>query len=226
MKSFIVNKKVPSDRLVYYNDTDTIMHLDLDTIKTAILNTNEDIRNQYNDAKKYPAAILVNIPLKNVSGAIGECLGQHIALLTKNIIKNPHESGTPDFIPIVPKSKPWIDNPTREYYSFGGFDTKASFCEHREFMRVGASSHHNQTSTVLVVQWAYDADKIPEVIGVYYTNQLTSDDWKISRGRVGSKTTNAAALTASGKDKLRNGWLVLSDTVKLPRNNKRNGYGF
>lgn len=224
---FIVNPLLNDDDLLYHKDDEVTMRFNIDDVIKSITNTNNDIRMQYEDAQKYPAALLRNIPLKNLSGAVGECFGQHLALITKTIKKNPHEAGAPDFLPSVPSSQPWFDNPTQKYYSNGGFDTKASFSDSRKFVGVAASSHHNQTSTVLVVQWSFSEENIPEIIGVFYTNKLTPSDWKLSIGKPGSKTTNAAVLTAEGKDKLRKGWVVLHKSVTLPkRNNIKEQYGF
>lgn len=224
---FVVNPSLTDNTLVYYADKIQVMQFNTNDIINAIINANNDIRRQYEDTKKYPAALLSNIPLKNLSGAVGECFGQHIALITKTIKKNPHEAGAPDFLPVVPSAQSWFDTPTQKYYANGGFDTKASFSEKRKFVGVAASSHHNQTSTVLVVQWSFTKDNIPEIIGVFYTNELTPNDWRLTVGKPGSKTTNAATLTAAGKDKLRRGWVVLHKSVSLPkRKTIKEQYGF
>jgi hypothetical protein len=223
---FAVNQNITSDALTYYNVGGARMTLTPDLLTEAVVNTNEEIKLQFRDAVRYKVPLLLNVPLKNLSGAVGECFGQHVALLCGTVEKNPCEAGAPDFLPIVESSKQWFTAPTKAYYDLGGFDTKASFCKNRHFTCVTASSHHNQTSTVLVVQWAYDVNEVPEVIGIFYTNALTRDDWKLSLGKPGSKTTNAAALTASGTDKLRRGWVVLDESVVLPRHgNVREQYG-
>jgi len=223
---YIVNPRLTKKQLTYYNVGKMTMALDIAMVVTAIGNANKEIKRQFNDAKKYHAALLLNIPLKNLSGAIGELFGQHLAALCETIRKNRHEAGAPDFLPVVDSSKPWFDTPTQKYYSLGGFDTKASFGKKRQFVSVAASSHHNQTNTVLVVQWAYDINGVPEIIGIFFTNELTKHDWKLTVGKVNSKTTNAAMLTASGKDKLRRGWIVLDKSVVLPtRKNIREQYG-
>lgn len=218
------NTKLTSDDLTYFNGP-TPMRFDIDQLITAVHNTNADIKKQYTDTQKYIASLLRNIPMKNLSGAVGECYGQHLAIITGNLIKNPHEAGAPDFLPITDSSKPWIDAPTQKYFHDGGFDTKASYSHNKEFSKVSASSHHNQTSTVLVVQWTFNEKLIPEVIGIFYTNQLTPTDWKLSIGKPGSKTTNAAAMTSSGKDKLRKGWIILREDMKLPQQKIREQYG-
>lgn len=219
--TYMVNKNLTADDLTYYNG----MRFDITQLEDAVNLANNEIREQYNDAKKYKASLLMNIPMKNLSGAVGEVFGQILATITNTLKKNPHEAGAPDFLPITESSKPWFQFPTKNYFTEGGFDTKASYSLDKEFSKAAASSHHNQTTTVLVVQWAFSTDGIPEIIGIYYTNKLTTDDWKLSVGRPGSKTTNAAAMTASGKDKLRKGWILLRDDVKLPQNKIRKQYG-
>lgn len=222
--TYKTNANLTDNDLTYYNG-DISMRFDPKQLVNAVITANKDIRQQYEDTKNYIASLLMNIPMKNLSGAVGECYGQHLARITGNIKKNPHESGAPDFLPITESSKPWFDTPTQKYFTDGGFDTKASYSHNKEFSKVSASSHHDQTSTVLVVQWTFSTDNIPEIIGVFYTNKLTPGDWRLSVGRPGSKTTNAAAMTASGKDKLRSGWIILRDDMKLPQNKIRKQYG-
>ena len=216
-KQYIINPNHTDTSLTYFQDDTTHMVLNPSDIILAITNCNTDIRQQYIDADRYPAALIKNVPLKNLSGAVGECFGQHLSLVTNTIQKNPHESGTPDFLPVVNKSVEWITTPTRDYYPYGGFDTKASYSKQLKFSEVSASSHHDKTSTVLVIQWAFQ-HQVPVIIGIYYTNSLIPSDWKKTVGKPGSKTTNAAVLTATGKDKLRKGWVVLHHTVKLSKN--------
>lgn len=222
--TYIKNTKLTDADLTYYTGKIS-MQFDVEQLITAATNTNTDIRRQYEDTHKYTASLLRNIPMKNLSGAVGECYGQHLALITGNLKKNPHEAGAPDFLPITEVSKPWFENPTQKYFHDGGFDTKASYSPNKEFSKVSASSHHNQTSTVLVIQWTFSTDMIPEVIGVFYTNKLIPTDWKLSVGKPGSKTTNAAAMTSTGKDKLRKGWIILRDDMKLPQRKIKEEYG-
>jgi hypothetical protein len=210
------NTKLTNEDLTYYSG-ETSMQFNIEQLIAAVNSTNADNRRQYEDTKNYTASLLRNIPMKNLSGAVGECYGQHLALITGTLKKNPHEAGAPDFLPIVKSSNPWFETPTSKYFNDGGFDTKASYSANKEVSKATASSHHNQTKTVLVIQWAYSDDGIPEVIGVYYTNKLIPDDWRLSIGKPGSKTTNAATMTASGKDKLRRGWIILREDVKLPQ---------
>lgn len=219
--TYMVNKNLTDDDLTYYNG----MRFDFAQLEDAVVKANKDFRRQYDDTKNYEAPLLNNLPRKNLSGAVGEAFGQILAKITGTLKKNPHEAGAPDFLPITESSKPWFQFPTKNYFTGGGFDTKASLSNNKEFSKVSASSHHDQTTTVLVVQWSYSEDEVPEIIGIFYTNKLTRDDWKLSMGRPGSKTTNAAAMTASGKDKLRKGWIILRDDVKLPQNKIRKQYG-
>lgn len=224
---YIVNENLSSSNLVYYEGKKKF-RIDINKIIAAIESANADIGQQYSDMNNgaYIAPLLRNIPLKNLSGAVGECFGEHLCMFLGNIKKNPHEASAPDFIPIVPSSKKWFTNPTQEYYPYGGFDTKASYTKDKKFTSANASSHHDQTSTVLVVQWTMSEHNVPEIIGVFYTNQLCKKDWKLSKGKVGSKTTNAASLTAKGMNKLRSGWIVIRDDVQVPTQKKlREQYG-
>jgi len=215
---------IPSD-LTYYQTTDTTLVFHSTDIITAMVNCNVDILQQFRDAEKYVVPLIKNVTVKGVSGAIGECYGQHLAKITKTLQKNPHEAGAPDFLPIVEDATPWMRHPTKQYYPTGGFDTKAVQTAKKEFSKVSAASHHDETTTVLVVQWTKNHEGVPEVIGIYYTNKLTSADWRITHSRPGSKTTNGGSLSATGKKKLRAGWIVLHTSVKLPSRKIKNLYG-
>lgn len=188
------------------------LYFDLDEIVVAIKDTNYDLRRQYTESKtKYRAPILNYVMTKNLSGAIGECFGDVLSQNTNLTRKNPHESGYPDFLPISPISDAWFTNPTKDMFPYGGFETKASYSSN--FVSVTATSHHRMTNHVLCVQWHYDTDMVPEIIGVYYTNDLLPTDWtEMKLGSATKKTTPASSLTASGKRKLRRGWGWCSPT--------------
>ena len=219
-----VNSKLTTEQLTYYRE-EVSLSFTVNDIIAAIAACNADLTRQYTDADKYPAPIIKNIPLKNTSGAVGECFGQHLAIQTKAFQKNPHEAGAPDFLPVVPSAEPWMSSPTKKYYPYGGFDTKASYTNKNKFMSVNASSHHDETTTVFVVQWTKTVDKIPQIIGTYYANNLIPSDWSITQSKPGTKTTNGGSLNATGRQKLRDGWIVLHDSVQLPSNKLKAQYG-
>jgi hypothetical protein len=215
---YITNKNLTTQDLAYYADNnDETWVIDINILIDAAKLANSEIKKEVNFNKDRPISLLANIPKKNLSGAVGECLGRSYSLLLNGRLgKNPHESGSPDFIPIVEESSSWFSEPTKDIFR-GGFDTKACLTEKGEFTKVKPSSHHDQTTTILTVQWRHD-DGIPEIIGAFFTNSLNSSDWNVSKKPVkeGSKITNSATLKASGVHKIRSGWLFMRGDIKIP----------
>lgn len=222
-KDFIINKELTPDQLSFHPDSNgKKWFFDPEDMLRAVVKTNIDLEYQIRwhieQRSLEKVLILDNIPDKNRSGGIGECLGQAYCIVTGNgVKKNPHESGSPDYFPMVEESMPWFKNPTKETYIIGGFDCKGVKTQNSNFNGAKASSHHTQTTSPLVVSWRYFGE-IPQIIGVYYTNEMDEQDWKIGSipQNNGSKPTSAARLLNTGIDKLRKGWMVLHKSVVLP----------
>jgi len=226
-EEYVTNQNLTKEDLKFHPDSqDKTWFFDLDKMKTAVLKTNMDLYFQFqqheiwrNDGK---VLILDHIPDKNKSGGIGECLGTSYCQITNNNVrKNPHESGSPDFIPFFEDSRYIFDAPTKETYKLGGFDSKGVKLRTMRFMDVKASSHHTQTSSPLVTAWNY-FNEVPQIIGVFYTSRLTEEDWKkvSSSKNSNSKLTSNARLLSSGLEKIRMGWLILHNSLKYPHDKK------
>lgn len=224
---YLINNNLTPEDLTYYTEDDGLRWvLDIKTLIEAAKIANCEFKKEYEFNKDRPICLLRNVPRKNLSGAVGEALGEsYCFLLSGKLGKNPHESGSPDFIPVLEKSRLWFSSPTKDIF-YGGFDTKACLTENGQFAKVKPSSHHDQTTTVLIVQWAFK-EGIPEIIGIYFTNRLVRCDWKISRKpkKKDSKLTSSATIKASGIHKVREGWVFLRDDVKAPSKNISNTYG-
>lgn len=244
-KEFVMNDSISPEDLIFHPDTDGKQwQIDRNAMLLAMMKTNRDIylqirANQRWERKGMPS-LLNHIPPKNLSGAIGECLGSNYCGMVKcDIRKNPHESGSPDFLPFFSGTEEWITNPKKDAYTEGGFDAKGSKISNMKFMEVDASSHHDQTRTILVAAWI-EHKGMPQIVGSFYTNKLKTSDWRRSKnseneeaspgGQSGNepskKITNSAILLYSGLLKLRVNWIVLHKSVILPhRNNDIEKYG-
>lgn len=201
-------------------------HIDPDIMLSAAIKTNKDVEFQFEEHRKWEekgmATLLKHIPLKNLSGAVGECLGANYCMLSsQDIRRNPHEAGSPDFLPYFTATEEWIKNPTKVAYKQGGFDAKGCKISDMKFMCVDASSHHDQTEIILVAAWKQHEGR-PQIIGVFYTNNLVASDWKIGSlpKNNGSKPTSSAQLLLTGLEKLRTGWLLLHRSVTPPDRKK------
>lgn len=216
------NSLTPAD-LVFHPPTGGLAWaFDTNLMLASVLKTNADLKVQFEQHAKWRASgmvlVLDNIPDKNMSGGVGECLGSAYCMATNGgVRKNPHESGSPDFFPFFEGSRPWFESPTKATYKIGGFDTKGVKLSTLRFMMVTASSHHTQTSSPLIAAWSYFGET-PQIVGVFYTNKLGDEDWKIGSipKNDGSKPTSSARLLRSGLEKIRAGWMILHKCVKLP----------
>ena len=221
---FIVNKNLSAAQLTFHPPTGSSSWIiDPLLMLQAVIKTNGDILLQMKQNRDWEdmgiPALLKHIPLKNLSGAIGECLGSNYCrLCPHDIRRNPHEAGSPDFLPYFTGTEKWIKEPTKTTYKTGGFDAKGVKISGLKFMEVDASSHHDQTTTILVSAWQ-EIDGEPQIVGCFYTNELLNSDWKVGSipKNNGSKPTSSAQLLISGLDKLRRGWIVLHESVTMPR---------
>ena len=239
-KEFVINKSLSPASLMFHPTADGMSwYIDQDVMLSAVIKTNKEIDFQFEENKKWELmgipTLLNNLPIKNLSGATGECLGANYCLLSScDIRKNPHESGSPDYLPYFTATEEWIKSPKKDAYRGGGFDSKGCKVVGIKFMSVDASSHHDQTSIILVAAWSMEAwpkdswtkekdpwkenDLRPQIVGVFYTNALVNSDWKIGSlpKNNGSRPTSSAQLLLTGLEKLRAGWLLLHRSVKPP----------
>jgi len=226
-KDYIINKNLAPDDLRYHPDIyGKPQCIDPRLMVEAASKANKDFEKQIKQfrawAKEGMAVLWDGVLEKNRSGAFGECLAAAYCTLSKTrIVKNPHEAASPDFIPLFEGTVSYIEKPTDKAYLGGGFDAKASKMSDGKFMSIKASSHHKQTTTVLVVGWGYFKG-MPKILSACFSNSLDQDDWKISGIPKGneSKPTSSASLLKSGLDKIRSGWMFVHRSVVLP--NRRN----
>lgn len=241
-KEFVINRSLLAAELNFHPSVNGMLwHIDQDIVLSAVIKTNKDMDFQLEEHAKWEQkdipTLLGHIPLKNLSGAIGEVLGANYCFLSdQDIRRNPHESGSPDYLPYFTATEEWIKKPTKDAYLHGGFDSKGCKVNEIKFMSVDASSHHDQTSTILVAAWKMEAwskeswkehpwkekKERPQIVGVFYTNALAKTDWKIGSlpKNNGSKPTSSAQLLLSGLEKLRSGWVVLHKSVSPPTRDK------
>lgn len=226
-EDLVINRGLTADELRYHPDVDGQQFvIEIDLMAQAAIKATADFAVQIAQFKKWTeqgmAVLWDHVMHKNRSGAVGECLGAaYCQLLNQRVVKNPHESGSPDFFPLIKETKSYLETPTKDSYLDGGFDAKGCKIPDMSFMKIEASSHHRQTTTVLVTAWNYVKD-VPQIIGCMFANDLNKDDWKISSipKNDESKPTSSARLLPSGVDKLRRRWLFMHKSVRPPRSKK------
>ena len=163
------------------------------------------------------------IPLRNKSGGVAEGLAAMFCSKTNSHVENPHEDGYPDILPNNEEARDWIKTPTLEdFRGEGGFDMKAKYIKDR--VDTNASAHHRKTTHVMNVIWTFE-NGIPKIIGITYADDLIEDDWgKPNMGTKESKTTPSCSVNKFGKRKLRAGWVLMEDNLRLVQPKEWLGY--
>lgn len=226
-KDFVINNNLAIEDLRYHADVDGSSYvIEPELMVRAAIKATEDFAiqiQQFEEWERQKRVVLWNHVLeKNKGGAVGECLASaYCELLGGKVVKNPHESGSPDFFPLIENTKAFLSAPTRKAYLDGGFDAKSSKIPDLGFMQIEASSHHRNTSTVLVSGWNY-VGKVPHILACFFCNSLDKSDWKIQSIPTNdeSKPTSNARLLPSGRHKIRKNWVFLHKSVVPPREKK------
>jgi hypothetical protein len=227
-KDFLINNFLGKEDLRHHADVDGESYvIDPRLMVEAAIKAADDFSvqiAQFEEWEKQGRVVLWSHVLeKNKGGAVGECLASaYCNLLGGRVVKNPHESGSPDFFPLIEKTRPFLEKPKKDAYLDGGFDAKSSKIPDLGFMQIEASSHHRNTSTVLVSGWNY-IGKVPHILACFFCNCLDKSDWKIQSIPTNdeSKPTSNARLLPSGKHKLRKSWIFLHKSVVPPREKKK-----
>ena len=163
------------------------------------------------------------IPLRNKSGGVAEGLAGMFVSKVNSHVENPHEDGYPDILPNNEEAKPWIETPTlKDFKGSGGFDMKSKYVNGK--IDTNASAHHKKTTSVMNVIWTFK-NEIPQIIGITYADDLTENNWGTpSPGSSGSKTTPSCSINKFGKIKLRAGWVLMEENLKLVQKKDWLGY--
>jgi hypothetical protein len=235
-KDYIINQSISREELRFHPDTDgQVNELDPNILLQALIKSNEYAEFQigeFNNWKKKGMPSLWDlIPPKNKSGSMGEMLGVvYCSIAGIKIVKNPKEAGSPDFFPLCEQTKAYMANSEKKEgdkkkntYTGGGFDTKGCMIAGRLFTSMKPSSHHTQTSSILLSSWDYEGD-FPKILSVCYSNDINENDWKAApqtqpeteEGK-SKKITNSAYFLPSGMEKIRRNWLILHKSVKPPK---------
>jgi len=75
-------------------------------------------------------------------------------------------------------------------------------------------AHHQEVEELLGLVWDFVKSEhdfnYPKVTGVFYADNLTTDDWGSISGTVG-RNTKVTGMKVSGKEKMGQGWVALID---------------
>lgn len=74
-------------------------------------------------------------------------------------------------------------------------------------------AHHRETNNLIGLVWDFDTRRSPQIIGVFFGNNLTEDDWgAIVQPRAGGgRTTSVSIMPRAGVKKMYDNWLLVKD---------------
>ncbi|MEC4806105.1 MAG: helix-turn-helix transcriptional regulator [Jaaginema sp. PMC 1079.18] len=182
-------------------------------IKSALHQTNDFLQT-------IPSNVYKNLDYKITSSIVGSMFCQSIATATGAIV-NPIEKGHPDVIPI--KGKDASEEELRNYpeglevkCTVGnitkGANLRAGQPRIQSLEGITWQAHHQEVEQLLGLIWDFVSSEhefnYPKVTGIFYTNNLTTDDWGSISGTEG-RNTKVTGMKASGKEKMGQGWVAL-----------------
>ncbi|WP_040483489.1 hypothetical protein [Lyngbya aestuarii] len=169
-----------------------------------------------------PSTVYKNIDYKTTSSIVGSMFCQAIAGVTGAIV-NPIEKGHPDVIP--PEGEYASEEELRNYpvgleikCTVGnitkGANLRAGQPRINSLEGITWQAHHQEVEELLGLVWDFVQSEhdfnYPKVTGVFYADNLTTDDWGSISGTVG-RNTKVTGMKVSGKEKMGQGWVALID---------------
>ncbi|MGL5641305.1 MAG: hypothetical protein ACRDDM_03500 [Paraclostridium sp.] len=192
--------------------------IDSEIVLQAIISTNKTLCD-------LPTSLFKTIDFKTTSAMIGCVFCESISNITDSIV-NPIEKGHPDIIPSYA-----FDSSEEELKNFpvglevkctiGGVSTGANLKSGQsridKLTSVTWQAHHQEVDKLMGITWDFisdnEVDSFPVISGVFYSNNLSIDDWGSISGTTG-RNTKVCGMTSSGKDKMGQGWVAMINNPK------------
>jgi transcriptional regulator with XRE-family HTH domain len=176
-----------------------------------------------------PLSLYTTVDLKTQSGIVGAVFAAELAVLV-GAIANPIEKGHPD---IVPRSAASASEAELRNYLTGleikstlgnvpkGSDLRAGQERIGALSGVTWQAHHRDVRSLMGLLWDFvggtkSSLAHPVVTGVFYTAELSIDDWGAISGTTG-RNTKVTGMTVSGRRKMGAGAIVLIDDARYRR---------
>lgn len=201
--------------------------LDVKGVLEAIHHTNSTIIT-------LPYAVFQSIDFKATSGMIGALFCKGIENVTEGIV-NPIEKGHPD---VVPKEalRYRNDEAMLKNYPLGlevkctagnvkkGSDLGTGDTRIQNLSGITWQAHHQDVERLMGLVWDFvetgNEEIFPVITGVFYSNNLKTDDWGKISGTTG-RNTKVTGMAASGKKKMGLGWIAILDKEEYVEKYKR-----
>lgn len=183
----------------------------------------ESALNQTNEFLEIiPSSVYKTIDYKTTSSIVGSIFCHSIANVTGAIV-NPIEKGHPD---VIPKEGEKSSEELLRNYPVGleikctvgnitqGANLRAGQPRINSLTGITWQAHHREVEKLLGLVWDFvksDRDfNHPKVTAIFYTKNLSSDDWGKISGTEG-RNTKVTSIISTGKQKMGQGWVALID---------------
>lgn len=223
LNEFNLSYELKSSRIPYI----LINHENIDIQKEAGFAVNlNDILNAINYTNEViyslPFTIFQSIDFKSTSGMIGALFCKGIESHTSSIV-NPIEKGYPDILPDC--VDPLFTNPQLMNYHKGievkstlpgvptGTEAPPGTSRLETMKSITWQAHHREGKKLLGLTWDFvsvnkDNNFHPIIVAVFYSDNLSEEDWGQISGTNG-RNTKVSGLKSSGKKKMGDGCLAI-----------------
>ncbi len=170
-----------------------------------------------------PVNLYQTVDLKTISAILGALFCGSLATVIEDAIVNPIEKGHPNIIPAHGQNA--TEEQLRNYpfgleikTTVGNIKTgkKLQHGDNRLDYITGITwqAHHQEVKELMGIIWDFDNDynnfNYPIITGVYFTSNLTENDWGAISGTTG-RNTKVCGMTSSGRVKMGNGLVAVHE---------------
>jgi len=173
---------------------------------------------------KNPVNLYRTLDLKTISSIVGAIFCNYLAMNIDGAMVNPIEKGHPDIVPKIAINA--TEAELRNYpngleikTTIGNIKTGAALKpgEKRLDFIAGITwqAHHREVRELMGLIWDFNNTPtngflFPMVTGVFFSSDLTYDDWGVISGTTG-RNTKVCGMTAGGRRKMKNGWVIIHE---------------
>lgn len=171
-----------------------------------------------------PPNLYSNIDFKTTGAMIGAIFCAKIVEFVPDTVVNPIEKGHPDIIPIsgLGSSEVVLRNYPKGMEIKGtignlkkGSNLRAGVTRINDLTGITWQAHHREVNYLLGIIWDFVNDiegfNYPAITGVFFSDELNSEDWGAISGTTG-RNTKVTGMLKSGKEKMGQGVIILYDS--------------
>lgn len=168
-----------------------------------------------------PETLYKSVDFKTMGALIGSIFCDKLVKVLDGAMVNPIEKGHPDIIPIAGLSA--SEGLLRNYPV--GLEIKGTIgnvkqgCNLRAGQRriealtgITWQAHHREVNYLLGFLWDFSEENngfcFPNIVGVFFSDNLTVYDWGEISGTTG-RNTKVTAMVKSGKEKMGRNWVIM-----------------